>query len=81
MAKDRTPVSKGLGPDHYIMGRPMAIFDLYVVYRVIVVVSLATLLYHMLSKSKKQKTFPIWATIETALTVYIIGKGGLVQKI
>lgn len=58
----------------------LASFDFYVVYRMIVVVSLAKLLHYMISRPKKRTIFPFWATIELALTIYIVRKGGLGQR-
>lgn len=91
MSKDPIPQSEQLGSDRHTMDWPMPIgaiqrmslasFNFYVVYKAIAVVLLAGLLHRIIFKPKKQKTFPTWAAIEIALTVYITSKGGLIQWI
>lgn len=44
-------------------------------------VLLAGLLFHWVFKPNERKLFPAWATIEIALTNFIIGKGGLSRRI
>ena len=78
-------------PNYYTMDRPMlngaiermllTYFNFDVAYKVGVVVMLVWLLYSITFKPKKQIIFPIWATIEVALTGYIISKGGVSQSI
>ena len=84
-------VSRELGSCAQTMDRPLPkdgiqrilveFLNFNIVYKVVAVVLLAGLLRNIIFKPKKQNVFPTWATIEMALTVYIVSKGGLSQRI
>ncbi|KAF2719017.1 putative cytochrome P450 [Polychaeton citri CBS 116435] len=57
------------------------VFDLNVVYMLASATSLIVLLYKWVFAPKKQRTLPVWAPIEIALTSLIVSKGGLAQRI
>jgi hypothetical protein len=84
-------VTEELGTDHRGMDRIMqkgfmqrvllAFYELNVVSQAFFVVLLAGLLHKVIFKHKKSKLFPAWATIEIALTCYILGGDGLSRRI
>jgi hypothetical protein len=59
----------------------LAFYESNVVSQAFAVVLLAGLLRTVIFKHKKYKLFPVWATIEIALTCYILGGDGLSRRI
>jgi len=54
---------------------------LNVAYKVATAILLAGLLHKMISKPRKYKHFPVWATIELAVAGFIIPSNGLARRI
>jgi hypothetical protein len=84
-------VTEELGPDHRGIDRKMqkgvmqrvllAFYESNVVSQAFAVVLLAGLLRKVIFKHKKYNLFPVWATIEIALTCYILSGDGLSRRI
>jgi hypothetical protein len=50
-------------------------------HTLLAVAILTGFLVYSWSKPNDRKFFPVWATLELALTIFVVGRGGLVLRI
>jgi hypothetical protein len=64
------------------IGRIASTFtELKLAYKVVLSLLLAVLLHKAFAKPKTYKTFPVWATIEIAITSYLLCRDGVGRRI